>query len=122
MIESKPCYFCVNDLINLGFDNYFDLHNWSINEVEVFWEEFWKFSGIIHSKNYNTVLTNPVMPGAKWFEGSRLNYAENLLSGNPDQIAIINTGEGRDDEVFTFKELNKRVASVQKELRKLGYI
>jgi len=105
---------------NLGFDNYFDLYNWSIDEVEVFWEEFWKFSGIIHSKNYDTVLTNPVMPGAKWFEGSRLNYAENLLSGNSDQIAIVSTGEGRDDEVFTFKELNKMVASVQKELRKLG--
>ena len=105
---------------NLGFDNYFDLYNWSIDDVEVFWEEFWKFSGIIHSKNYDTVLTNPVMPGAKWFEGSRLNYAENLLSGNSDQIAIVSTGEGRDDEVFTFKELNKMVASVQKELRKLG--
>ncbi len=105
---------------NLGFDNYFDLHNWSIKEVEIFWEEFWKFSGIVHSKNYDSVLTNPVMPGAKWFVGSRLNYAENLLSGNSDQIAIISTGEGRDDEVFTFKELNKIVASVQKGLRKLG--
>ena len=105
---------------NLGFDNYFDLHNWSINEIEVFWEEFWKFSGIIHSKNYNTVLTNPVMPGAKWFEGSNLNYAENLLSGNPEQIAIISTGEGRNDKFFTFKELNKAVASAQKGLKKLG--
>ena len=105
---------------NLGFDNYFDLHNWSIKEVEIFWEEFWKFSGIVHSKNYDSVLTNPVMPGAKWFVGSRINYAENLLSGNSDQIAIISTGEGRDDEVFTFKELNKIVASVQKGLRKLG--
>ena len=105
---------------NLGFDNYFDLYNWSIDEVEVFWEEFWKFSGIIHSKNYDTVLTNPVMPGAKWFEGSRLNYAENLLSGDSEQIAIISIGEGRKDKSFTFKELNKAVASAQKELKSLG--
>jgi len=105
---------------NLGFDNYFDLHDWSINEIEVFWEEFWKFSGIIQSKNYETVLTNPVMPGAKWFEGSHLNYAENLLSGDPEQIAIISTGEGRKDKSFTFKELNEAVASAQKGLKSLG--
>ena len=104
----------------LDFDNYFDLHNWSINEIEIFWEEFWKFSGIIYSKNYESVLTNPVMPGAKWFEGSRLNYAENLLSGNPEQIAIISTGEGRKDKSFTFKELNEAVASAQVGLENLG--
>ena len=80
---------------SLNFNDYFELHKWSVTNIEEFWEKFWSFSGIIHSKDYDKVLSNPVMPGAKWFEGSRLNYAENLLSGNPNQIAIISTGQNR---------------------------
>ena len=105
---------------SLNFTDYFDLHKWSVTNIEEFWEKFWSFSGIIHSKSYDKVLSNPVMPGAKWFEGSRLNYAENLLSGNPNQIAIISTGENRKDKFFTFKELNTAVASAQEGLKNLG--
>ena len=55
------------------FDTYFDLHSWSIDEMESFWSHFWDFSGIKFSRTYNSVLKNPVMPGAKWFSGSELN-------------------------------------------------
>ena len=106
--------------IPLDFDDYFALHKWSINNMEDFWEEFWNFSGVIHSKKYDKILSNATMPGAKWFEGSNLNYAENLLSGNSEQIAIISTGEGRKDETYTFEELNRAVASAQIGLIKLG--
>ena len=51
------------------------------------------------------------MPGARWFSGSELNYAENLLAGDSNQVAIISTGEGRDDEIFTFGDLKKLVAT-----------
>ena len=105
---------------SLNFDNYFDLHEWSVNNIEEFWGKFWDFSGIVYSKRYDSVLTNPTMPGANWFEGSRLNFAENLLSGKSEQIAIIATGEGRKDQIFTFKDLNTAVGSAQKGLRKLG--
>ena len=102
------------------FDSYFDLHSWSINNLEDFWANFWRFSDIKYSKNYNSVLENPVMPGAKWFSGSELNYAQNLLKGDSDQIAIISIGENISPKTLTFKELNHRVSSVQKELFKLG--
>ncbi|MEE3081654.1 MAG: acetoacetate--CoA ligase [Candidatus Thermoplasmatota archaeon] len=102
------------------FDSYFDLHSWSINNLEDFWANFWRFSDIKYSKNYNSVLENPVMPGAKWFSGSELNYAQNLLNGDPDQIAIISIGEDISPKKLTFKELNHRVSSVQKGLLKLG--
>ena len=105
---------------SLNFDNYFDLHEWSVNNIEEFWGKFWDFSGIVYSKRYDSVLTNPTMPGANWFEGSRLNFAENLLSGKSEQIAIIATGEGRKDQIFTFEDLNTAVGSAQKGLRKLG--
>ncbi len=105
---------------SLNFDNYFDLHKWSVSNIEEFWSKFWDFSGIVSSKNYDTVLSNPTMPGAKWFEGSSLNYAENLLNGDPNQIAIIGTGESRKDQIYTFRDLNIAVASAQKGLRELG--
>tara|TARA_B110000438_G_scaffold110280_1_gene108190 strand:- start:2397 stop:4322 length:1926 start_codon:yes stop_codon:yes gene_type:complete len=104
----------------LNFESYFDLHKWSIENLEDFWSEFWKFSGIKYSKEYDSVLANSVMPGAKWFLGSELNYAQNLLSGNPDQIAIISTGENREDQEYTFRDLNIAVSKAQTGLEKLG--
>ena len=82
------------------FNSYFDLHSWSINNLEDFWANFWRFSDIKYSKNYNSVLENPVMPGAKWFSGSELNYALNLLKGDPNQIAIISIGENISPKTF----------------------
>ena len=113
----------ITDFINKlpkDFESYFDLHKWSIDNLEDFWSEFWKFSGIKYSKNYDSVLSNPVMPGAKWFLGSELNYAQNLLSGNPEQVAIISTGENRKDQSFTFQDLNTAVSQAQTGLENLG--
>ena len=113
----------ITDFINKlpkDFESYFDLHKWSIDNLEDFWSEFWKFSGIKYSKNYDSVLSNPVMPGAKWFIGSELNYAQNLLSGNPEQVAIISTGENRKDQSFTFQDLNTAVSQAQTGLENLG--
>jgi len=105
---------------SLDSDSYFDFHRWSIDNMEAFWSSFWNFSGIIYSKRYETVLTNPTMPGASWFSGSELNYAENLLSGDPEQVAIISVAEGRDDCRLTFRELKHMVALAQKGLGNLG--
>ncbi len=102
------------------FDSYHELHKWSIENIEDFWSYFWNFSGIKYSRKYDSVLKNPRMPGAKWFEGAELNYAENLLSGDSDKTAIISTGEDRSDMYFTFKELNQEVARVQNGLKELG--
>ena len=101
-------------------DSYFDLHRWSIDNMQDFWSHFWEFSNIIYSKNYDKVLENPTMPGARWFTGSELNYAENLLSGNENHVAVISTGEGREDIQVTFGELKKLVAKAQLGLRELG--
>ena len=40
---------------SLNFDNYFDLHEWSVNNIEEFWGKFWDFSGIVYSKRYYSV-------------------------------------------------------------------
>tara|TARA_B110000438_G_scaffold172521_1_gene164916 strand:- start:12499 stop:14415 length:1917 start_codon:yes stop_codon:yes gene_type:complete len=113
----------ITDFMNrlpIDFKSYFDLHRWSIDNLEDFWSEFWEFSGIQYSKKYDSVLSNSGMPGAKWFVGSELNYAQNLLSGKSDQIAIISTGENRKDQEFTFKDLNVAVSKAQTGLELLG--
>ena len=104
----------------LDSDSYADLHRWSIDNMEAFWSQFWEFSNIIYSKNYDKVLDNPKMPGARWFIGSELNYAENLLSGNEDHPAVISAGEGRTDIQITFGELKKVVAKAQSGLKDVG--
>ena len=102
------------------FDSYFDLHEWSIRDMENFWSQFWDFSNIKYSKSYDSVLKNPVMPGAEWFSGSELNYAENLLKGDPNQVAVVSLGESGSAKSMTFRELNLKVSSVQKGLANLG--
>ena len=104
----------------LSFSNYSDLHNWSVIEIETFWESIWKFSGLIHSKPYNKILDNRIMPDAKWFEGAKLNFAENLLKYQDDHTAIISSREDKPDVTLTYKELFNLVTACSSGLRKLG--
>ena len=63
----------------LNFENYDQLWHWSVTELEQFWESIWTYFEIKASKPYSTVLEGRTMPGAKWFVGAELNYAENLF-------------------------------------------
>ncbi len=101
-------------------ETYADVHRWSLEQMEAFWAHFWDFSGVRASCGYDTVLAEPAMPGARWFTGARLNYAENLLAGDADRLAVIGCAEGRDDERLTRGELRQRVARAQAGLRALG--
>ena len=79
----------VNNVYDLDINSYQDLHDWSIKNIPEFWKEIWNQSKIIHSNTYNDVVDDlHKMPGAKWFSGSRLNFAENLLRYRNDDVAI----------------------------------
>ncbi|NWG27224.1 MAG: acetoacetate--CoA ligase, partial [Ignavibacteriaceae bacterium] len=104
----------------LTFSNYSELHNWSVTEIETFWESIWKFSGILHSKPYKIILDKRVMPGANWFEGTKLNFAENLLRLRDDHPAIISSREDKPDVVLTYSELYELVEAFQAGLKQLG--
>jgi acetoacetyl-CoA synthetase len=110
----------LSDEYNLSFSSYMDLHKWSVSKIETFWESIWKYSDIIHSRSYERVLNKRVMPGAKWFQGAKLNFAENLLRYRDDRIAIISSREDKPDVKLTYKELYKLVAACSATLRKLG--
>jgi acetoacetyl-CoA synthetase len=104
----------------LTFSNYSELHNWSVTEIEIFWESIWKFSGIKHSQSYDKILVKRIMPGAKWFEGAKLNFAENLLRFRDNHIAIISSREDKPDVVLTYSEIYELVAACQAGLKQLG--
>jgi len=110
----------VNHDFNLSIKNYSELYTWSVTEIEDFWKAVWEFAEIIFSKQYDTILTNPVMPGAKWFEGARLNFAENLLRYRDNSIAIISQNESGVTNRITYDELYQKVSICAVGLRELG--
>jgi len=111
----------VADKYNLPDNDYFTIHNWSVNNIAEFWKEVWDFCGIRISKSYDRVIDDTKkMPGAKWFEGSRLNFAENLLSRKDDHTAIIFRGENSVKRELTYAELYEQVRRTAAGLKKLG--
>lgn len=106
---------------NQDIKDYYNLHQWSIENVADFWCEFWDYSQIIYSKKYDKVVDEPKkMPGAKWFIGARLNYAENLLRRRDNHAAIIFRGEDKVKKTITYKQLYDEVHKVAEGLKRLG--
>ena len=71
-----------------AFADYDELWRWSVEEIEDFWAAIWEFCGVRASKPYEQVLSSHEMPGARWFEGAELNYAENVLLADRDADAV----------------------------------
>ena len=98
-----------------------ELYQWSIDKIEDFWEAMWDFGGIIASQEYDKVVEDlSIFPGTKWFPGTKLNFAENLLKYKDDQFAFIFQGESKKTEIITYENLNKLVARLAKSLREMG--
>ena len=113
----------VNEKFNLQLNSYEDLHHWSVNNIHEFWAEMWKFGGIIYSKQYTEVVDDLAkMPGAKWFSGARLNFAENLLRFRDDRTAIVFQGEDQPIRSLTYSELHDAVARSAHALREAGVV
>ena len=111
----------VNNRHNQSFVGYDELYSWSIENLEDFWAEMWSFLNIKASKTYDRVIDDPAkMPGAQWFSGSRLNFAENLLRYRDDQTALIFRGENLVRRTLTYQELFLEVAGVAASLKKMG--
>ena len=103
----------VNEKYGKPFADYPALYEWSIDHIADFWETFWDFAGIIHSRSYDRVVDDPgKMPGAQWFSGARLNFAENLLRYRDDRTALVFRGEDAVRRTMTYAELYDAVARV----------
>jgi len=124
------------------FAGYDELWRWSIDQLEEFWTSIWEFCGVRASRPAERVLDAHQMPGARWFEGAELNYAENLLLGPPtlrpsaksastdgspgagtdrsEEVAVMHASELRELGALTRGELADQVARVAGGLRALG--
>ena len=104
-----------------NFSEYASLYQWSIENISDFWASMWEFAEIIASRPYDQIIDDVgKMPGAKWFSGSLLNFAENLLRYRDDRPALVFRGEDRVDRTMTYAELYDETARVARSLRAAG--
>jgi len=111
----------INKTCKKEFKTYDDLYQWSVDNLELFWEKAWDFLKIKASIPYDRVIDDPgKMPGADWFSGTRLNFAENLLCHRNDSTALIFRGEELIRRTLTYNELYLETAKIASALRKAG--
>ena len=105
----------------LGSEDYPGLYQWSVDDPGAFWAAAWEYFGIRSQSDYTSVVDDPQrMPGARWFEGATLNFADNLLRPEYSGVALVSyTEDGRRAEL-TWEELRQQVASVAQYLRAMG--
>ncbi len=107
----------------LRCDRYQDLWRWSVSDLDAFWGSIWDFFGVRASERYTRVLAKDVMPGAEWFPGVDLSYAEHALARRDDHPAVIARSETRGLEnttTITYAELATQVAAARAGLARLG--
>jgi acetoacetyl-CoA synthetase len=111
----------VNERNGKQFTDYPALYQWSIDQIPDFWELFWEYADIKVSKSYDRVVDDlDKMPGAKWFPGARLNFAENLLRYRDDRVALVFKGEDQPVVKLTYKELYRETAKMAKAMKQAG--
>ncbi|MFQ5864226.1 MAG: acetoacetate--CoA ligase [bacterium] len=113
----------------MQFPDYSSLHQWSIENIEDFWASFIEYTGILHSEPHHQVLDTHKMPGAHWFAGMRLNFAENILAKDFHNTAVVYRIEKPEDELetsgcfyreYSYDELRKLVARCARGLKEAG--
>ncbi|KJR98935.1 MAG: acetoacetyl-CoA synthetase [Desulfobulbaceae bacterium BRH_c16a] len=125
-IESSNMYRfmqTVNRTHGTAIADYDGLYQWSVDNIAVFWAEMWRFAGIKAAQGCDRVIDDPTkMPGAKWFIGSRLNFAENLLRYRDDRTALIFRGEDVVRRTLTYRQLFAATAKLAEALREAGVV
>jgi acetoacetyl-CoA synthetase len=106
------------------FADYEALWEWSIGDgLEQFWAAVWDYFEVRSSAPYERVLSGHTMPGARWFEGARLNYAEHALRAaddRADDVALVGVSQSRDRVALTWAELTDQVGRASAGLQRLG--
>lgn len=113
------------DLVNrehgLKVGSYGQLHDWSIKNIADFWAAMWEFGQIKASRGYDRLVEDlGKFPGARWFVGARLNFAENLLRYRDEHVAFKFQGETQKPTQMTFTELYNAVGQLAAALREVG--
>ena len=102
--------------------DYDELWRWSVIDLEGFWGALWDFYGIRTTTPYERVLGKRTMPGAEWFTGARLNYAEHLVGRDADldRVAVVARSQTRAPRELTFGDVRELAGRVRAGLQRLG--
>ena len=104
-----------------GCTDFDGLYRWSVEHPDLFWEAVWRFCGICATREPDRTVDDALkMPGAQWFPGAMLNFAENLLRYRDGQEAIVSWNENGRQSALTYSELHAQVALLATALREAG--
>jgi acetoacetyl-CoA synthetase len=106
---------------DLEFADYQALYRWSVEHLEDFWAATWEYFDVQSSTQYDRVLANRIMPGAEWFPGARLNYAEHVFRRFSDsEPALVFASEDSELHELSWLELAAKVNTLARWLRDAG--
>ena len=105
----------------LSFGAYDELWRWSVDSLEDFWQSIWDFFDVRSSAPPTSVLSSHEMPGARWFDGAEVNYAEHVFRDKAgDEVALLYASETRELAELRWDDLRSQVAAAAAGLRALG--
>jgi acetoacetyl-CoA synthetase len=111
----------VSEKRGIELAGYFDLYDWSISNIPAFWSDVWEFTKVIASTGFDQVVDDlRRFPGARWFVGARLNFAENLMRYSDEQTAIVFRDELGERREYTYRDVHLEVARFREYLKELG--
>jgi acetoacetyl-CoA synthetase len=112
----------VRDTRGKDFPGYDELFDWSVSDLEGFWGSLWDFFEVKSHTPYERVLGATEMPGAEWFTGSTLNYAEHMVGADEDlgDTAVLAISQTREPFELTFADLREQVGATRAGLKRLG--
>ncbi len=110
----------------LHFDGYDQLWEWSVTDLDGFWSSVWSYFGVRSQAPFEAALADSRMPGASWFPGARLNYAEHALQPldgkAPDAPAVVSLSQTRERVELSMADLRGEVAKAVVGLKALGVV
>src|SRR3712207_6946792 len=108
----------------LAFDGYDALHRWSVDDLDGFWSAVAQFFDVRFATTPERVLGRREMPGAEWFPGATLNYAEHAVGlrdgSDADEVAVVAQSQTRPPVELTWGQLREQVARARAGPQRLG--
>jgi acetoacetyl-CoA synthetase len=111
----------LKDERDLSFDGYDELWEWSVTDLDGFWASVWDYFDVQSSNPYERVLGRREMPGAQWFPGTEVNFAEHIFrNARPDEPALVHKSEIQPLGEVGWQELREKVGALAAGLKSLG--
>jgi acetoacetyl-CoA synthetase len=115
----------LRDQRGLSFSNYEEMRQWSVSDIDAFWQSIWDYFDLQSPTPHHAVLAQRKMPGAVWFPGAQVNYARQVMrhvaaADAAGQPAIVSSGEDGVLKETSWPELRRKVAALAINLRGQG--